>query len=113
MDITAKEAVFLALAVIGLFATWVFNVQWFMVAEDTSFFAFFMEGYTSYATTSLTNDLIVVALAFCVWVPFEAKRCGMKHGWAYIPLALLVALAMSYPLFLFNRSRALRAREES
>ena len=108
MDITPKEIVYLLLAVIGLFVTWAFNVQWMMATESPSFRGFFLEGYDKHATTSLTNDLLVVFVAFCVWVVGEARACGMKHGWAYIPLAALVALAVAFPLFLFQHSRTLR-----
>jgi hypothetical protein len=108
VDITAKESFFLFLSVVGLFATWYFNVQWMNEAEAPSFLAFFREGYVSPATTSMTNDLGVVFVAFCAWVIGEARSAGMKHGWVYIPLAGFVALAVAFPLFLFQRSRALR-----
>ena len=108
MDITAKEAVFLLLAVVGLFATWTFNLQWMQESDSLSFIDFFRGGYVSAVTTSLTNDLTVVFAAFCVWVVGEARESGVKHGWAYIPLAAFIALAVAFPLFLFQRSRARR-----
>ena len=108
MDITPKEIVYLLLAIVGLFVTWTFNIQWMVESESPSFVAFFEQGYLNHATTSLPNDLLVVFLVFCVWVIAEARASGMKHGWAYIPLAAFIALAVAFPLFLFQRSRTLR-----
>jgi hypothetical protein len=105
-----KQIFYLLLSIIGLIVTWYFNIQWMKTAENKGLIAFFAEGYVNHATTSLTNDLLVVFLCFCVWVVAESKRIGMRFGWIYPPLALFVALAFAYPFFLFLRERHLAAQ---
>jgi len=108
MNLTARQIAYAALAAIGLIATWTFNLQ-FMSESGGSFSAvdFVAASYANSASTSISNDLAVGAIAFLVWSFHEARRLGMRHWWAYVVLTFAVAFAFAFPLFLFMRERRL------
>lgn len=99
---------YLALAGLGLAATWYWNVQHIIAqAPGTSLgdsiAAFLRDAYANPASSSLTNDIGVVALAFVVWSFFEARRLQMPRWWLYPFLTFGVAAAFAVPLFLWQR----------
>jgi len=59
------------------------------------------------AVSSLTVDLLVVAVAGSILIIVEAKRLGMRFGWLYVVLSGLTAFAFTFPLFLAMRERRL------
>lgn len=59
------------------------------------------------AVSSLTTDLLVVAIAGSILIIVEARRLGMRAGWAYVVVGLLTAFAFTFPLFLALRERRL------
>ncbi|MCU1438198.1 MAG: hypothetical protein JWP66_1285 [Naasia sp.] len=61
------------------------------------------------AVSSLTVDLLVVAIAGSVLIAVEAKRLGMRFAWLYILGSALTAFAVTFPLFLALRERRLAA----
>jgi len=100
---TTLTFVYLALAIVGLIGTWTWNIQAIMQASD------FIGDWTMSgpAVSSLTTDLLVVAIAGSVFIIVEARRLGMKGGWAYVLGGLLTAFAFTFPLFLAMRQRRL------
>lgn len=98
---------YLALAGLGLVATWYWNVQHIAQAPGASFIesiaAFLRDGYATPASSSLTNDIGVAALTFVVWSFVEARRLRMPRWWAYPFLTFGVAAAFAFPLFLWQR----------
>jgi hypothetical protein len=52
-----------------------------------------------------------VAATFLIWMVYEARKLKIRHWWVFIPLTFLVALAFSFPLFLFFRERRIRSTE--
>lgn len=64
---------------------------------------FFAAGYVNYATSSLTNDLLIVALAAVVLMVAEARRLGVRYVWAYVAAGFLIAISVAFPLFLIAR----------
>lgn len=106
---SVREICYAVLAVLGLVGPWFFNLQ-FMAQNPGSFdlLAFFGEGFTSAATSSMTVDLFIAFAAFAIFVVAEARRVGMRYGWAYVVLGFFVAFACAFPLFLCLRERHLR-----
>ncbi|WEO76277.1 DUF2834 domain-containing protein [Cryobacterium sp. SO2] len=100
---TTLTFVYLALAVVGLIGTWTWNIQAIMQASD------FIGDWTlsGPAVSSLTTDLLVVAIAGSILIIVEARRLGMRFGWAYVVVGLLTAFAFTFPLFLALRERRL------
>ncbi|NHF60793.1 DUF2834 domain-containing protein [Flavobacteriaceae bacterium TP-CH-4] len=106
--LTWIEVLFLVLAVIGLAATWYYNALFYLEVDDTSIGNFIALTKTTLPAKSINADISVVAITFLIWMVYEARRLQMKHWWLFIPLTFLVALAFSFPLFLFFRERKIR-----
>jgi len=106
--ITPKELIYLCLALAGLIATWYFNIQFYSTSQDTSLGHFIAQTVTTVPAKSISADISVVAVTFLIWMVIEARSIKLRHWWLFIPLTFLVALAFSFPLFLFFRERKLR-----
>lgn len=100
---TPLALVYLVLAVAGLIGTWTFNVL--AITQMTNFIGDLID--SGPAVSSITIDLLVVAIAGSVFVIVEARRLGMRYGWLYVVLAGLTAFAFTFPLFLAMRQRHL------
>ncbi|WP_043360809.1 DUF2834 domain-containing protein [Microbacterium testaceum] len=106
---TPTAVLFLVLAVAGLVGTWTFNVLAIVQMSD-----FLGDLVTSGpAVSSITVDLLVVAIAGSAFIIIEARRLGMRFGWAYVVLSGITAFAFTFPLFLAMRQRHLTARREA
>ena len=102
-DWTPLALVYLVLAVAGLIGTWFFNALAIVQMRD-----FIGDLVTSGASvSSITVDLLVVAVAGCVFLVVEARRLGMQRAWLYIVLSGVTAFAFTFPLFLAMRQRRL------
>ena len=106
MSSKTRQTLFLILALLGLASTWYHNLQ-FMADNGTSLLAFIQALEVNHATQSIARDISVVFLAFALWVPFEARRTGVRHWWAFIVFGAAIALAFTFPLFLYFRERRL------
>ena len=98
--------VYLLLAIVGLVGTWWFNIR--AIAESRNYLGDLVT--SGPAVSSITVDLLVVAVAGSVFIIIEARRLGMRLGWLYVVGAGLTAFAFTFPLFLAMRQRALRER---
>jgi hypothetical protein len=98
--------VFLALAIAGLVGTWIFNA--FAIVQMRDFLGDLVS--SGPAVSSITVDLLVVAIAGSVFIIVEARRLGMRFAWLYIVLSGITAFAFTFPLFLAMRQRRLTAR---
>ena len=104
---TPLAITFLALALVGLAGTWFFNVQAIVQLRD--FIGDWVGSGPS--VSSLTVDLLVVAMAGSVLMIAEGRRVGLKHTWILVALSAFTAFAFTFPLFLALRERKLAARE--
>ena len=95
------------MAIVGVCATWYFNLQAMELDPNFSFASFVRDNYVNPSSASIANDIVVILLVFFFWSFVEARRLGMRHWWIYVPLSILVALAFAYPLFLLMRERAI------
>jgi hypothetical protein len=102
---TSSAVAFLVVAGLGLVGTVTMNAL--AIAQEQDFLAAWLE--SGPAIGSLTIDLLVVGVAAGAFVVIEARRLGMRHLWVYLLLAVLVALAVAFPLFLAMRERRLSA----
>ena len=93
---------YLLIAVCGLIGTWYFNIASFTAGED-----YLGSWFASAGSSSAAVDVLVVAVAACVFFVVEGRRLGMRHTWVLIPLTFAVALAFTFPLFLAWRERTL------
>jgi hypothetical protein len=105
---TTIELIFLAMAIIGVGATWYFNVLFYLETADTSITNFIAQTVTTLPAKSISADISVVATTFLIWMVYEARKLKMKHWWLFIPLTFLIAIAFTFPIFLFFRERKIR-----
>ncbi|MBZ4487271.1 DUF2834 domain-containing protein [Microbacterium sp. cx-55] len=94
---------YLAIAGVGVIGTWYFNLTSFATGED-----YFAAWFATAASSSAATDVLVVAVASCVFFVVEGRRLGMRNTWALIPLTFLIALAFTFPLFLAWRHHTMR-----
>ncbi len=100
-DWTPLAVVYLLLAVAGLIGTWWFNALAIVQMVD------FLGDLTNSgpAVSSITVDLLVVAVAGSIFIIVEARRLRMRFGWLYVLASGLTAFAFTFPLFLAMRER--------
>lgn len=96
-------ALYAAIAVIALVATWTNNIAFMLQPENQNAWSFVRALYANGATASITNDLLLYALAGSIFMVLEARRLHMRHVWVYILLSLLIAVSVMFPLFLIAR----------
>jgi hypothetical protein len=108
MKAMSLQVFYFVLAIIGLFATWYFNLQ----ARENSFI---VDLYANSASSSIANDLFVVVAAFLVWSFIETGRLKISYWWwtACFIFTFLIAAAVTVPLYFLLRERQLIALEKT
>ncbi|MGR0318500.1 DUF2834 domain-containing protein [Agromyces sp. ZXT2-3] len=105
---TPLAVVYLVAAVAGLVGTWTCNAM--AIAEGRDFVGDLVSNGP--AVSSITTDLLVVAVAGGILIVVESRRIGMRFAWAYIVGSALTAFAFTFPLWLAMRERRLAALRE-
>jgi Protein of unknown function DUF2834 len=106
-------------AVIALIGTWHQNVAYVRPGEGAviGFAAatarFWRDTFATPASTSITIDLGLLMIPLCTLMVVEARRIGIRFVWAYIILGILIAISVTYPLFLIARERRLMERGDA
>lgn len=99
--LTPLAIAYLVIAVVGLVGTWWFNALAIVQMND-----FVTDLVTSGpAVSSITVDLLLVAVAGSVFILMEARRLRMRLAWLYVVGSALTAFAFTFPLFLAMRQR--------
>jgi hypothetical protein len=80
-----RSHIFLFISIIGICYTWFYNIQYFMSYEDAS-------------------------LVHFVWFIPDARKLKIKAWWVIIPLTFLIAVAFSFPFYLYLRERTLEKK---
>lgn len=68
---------------------------------------------TTFPAKSIGADITVVVLTFFAFMIPEALRLKMKWWWLLIPLTFMIAIAFTFPLFMFFRERRLESLKEN
>ena len=95
--------VYAVIAVVALVATQVNNIAFFLQPQNGGMMGYISALYVNPAAASFTNDILLYALAGCIFMAVEARRLGIRHVWVYILLSFLVAVSVMFPLFLIAR----------
>ena len=95
--------IYLALAVAALIFAFGNTVAYLISEGNGGITGFFAAGYVNFATSSLTNDLLIVAVAAIVLMVAEARRLKVRYAWVYVAASFLIAISVSFPLFLIAR----------
>ncbi|BBX10369.1 DUF2834 domain-containing protein [Mycolicibacterium aichiense] len=102
--------IYLVLAIAALVFAFGNTVAYMLSDGNGGLPGFFAAGYVNYATSSLTNDLLIVALAATVLMIAEGRRLGVRYVWAYVAAGFVIAISVSFPLFLIARQLKLSER---
>lgn len=113
MKSASRRTVFAITAIAGVFVTWYFNIRFILDTGGFSLGEFVTASYANYASSSISNDLLVVVFTFLFWSYGEAKRLGMKHWWLYVVATFGIAIAFAFPLFMYMREQARSRQPES
>ncbi len=97
----------MSLAILGILYTWYYNILYFQSVENASFMGFIQDAQINFAGKSFGADLTVVVFAFFVFLVTESLRLNIKYWWWLIPMTFLIAVAFTFPLFLYFRQRKL------
>ncbi len=96
-------ATYALIALVALPATWINNLAFMTQSDHSSMADFFQAAYVNAAAASLSNDLFLTALAACIFMAIEGRRVGVRYVWLYILLSALIAISVTFPLFLLAR----------
>jgi membrane-anchored protein YejM (alkaline phosphatase superfamily) len=97
-------AVYAVIAVAALIATWSQNVAYVHDANVFSTFgAFLGELKVNPASRSISVDIFLLFLAASILMVIEARKHGIRFVWAYIVGGALIAISVTFPLFLIAR----------
>lgn len=89
-------------AVAALFATWSQNLQ-LAGAGGAGFGGFLEATRVNPASRSITVDIGFFLLAAAAFMVIEARRLGVRFVWLYIVFAFLIAISVTFPLFMIAR----------
>ena len=64
------------------------------------------------ASRSITIDIVLFFLAAAIFMVIEARKIGVPYVWAYIVGGMLIAISVTFPLFLIARERKLAATDQ-
>jgi hypothetical protein len=95
-------ATYALIAIAALPATWINNLA-FMQQPNNTFADFFVAAYANAAAASLANDLFLLAIAASIFMVVEGKRVGVRYVWLYLVLSGILAISVTFPLFLLAR----------
>jgi hypothetical protein len=95
-------AVYAAIALVALIATWSQNVAYF---DNPGGFLldFLNDSRVTPASRSLTVDIVLFFLAAAILMVVEARKHGVKFVWLYIAGGFAIAISVTFPLFLIAR----------
>jgi uncharacterized protein DUF2834 len=104
--------VYSVIAIVALIATWSQNIAY--LDRGAAFvYAFFEATKINPASRSITVDIALFLLAAAILMVLEARRLGVRFVWAYIIGGFLIAISVTFPLFLIARELRLSQTERS
>jgi Protein of unknown function DUF2834 len=110
--------VYALVALLAGIATWSHNLAYFRPEEGLlAGFAFatgrfWRDTLATPASISITVDLGLLLVPLVALMVLESRRLGIRFVWLYVLLGVLVAISVTFPLFLIARERRLAARGE-
>ncbi|MGH3560600.1 MAG: DUF2834 domain-containing protein, partial [Mycobacterium sp.] len=95
-------AAYTTIAIAALLATWSQNAAYFN--NIAGFFRdFAVDSKVTPASRSLTADILLFFLAAAIFMVIEARKHGIRFVWVYIVGGALIAISVTFPLFLLAR----------
>jgi hypothetical protein len=95
-------AVYALIAIVALIATWSQNLAYRDLGAGF-LGTFWQDTKVNPASRSITVDIALFLLAAAILMVIEARKHRVKFVWAYIIGAFLIAISVTFPLFLIAR----------
>ena len=94
--------VYAVISLVALIATWSQNAAYF---DNPGGFLleFLNDSKVTPAGRSLTVDIVLFFLAAAILMVIEARKRGVRFVWLYVVGGLLIAISVTFPLFLIAR----------
>jgi hypothetical protein len=103
--------IYAAIAIAALVGTWTQNAAY--LDTGSGFLKTFLGDLkVNPASRSITVDILLFLLAAAIFMVIEARKIGVPYVWAYIVGGLLIAISVTFPLFLIARERKLAATDQ-
>jgi hypothetical protein len=103
--------VYAVIAIAALIATWSQNIAY--LDKPSGLIDFWEATKINPASRSITVDIALFLLAAAILMVLEARRVGVRFVWAYIIGGFLVAISVTFPLFLIARELRLSRSDPS
>jgi len=98
------------IAAVALLATWSQNVAY--LHNPAAFLSSFLQDLKANAASrSIMGDIALFFLAAAIFMVLEARKHAIPYVWAYIIGGMLIAISVTFPLFLIARERKLAATD--
>jgi len=91
------------IALTALVMTWSQNLLYFQGPNPTGFGQYLLDLKVNGAARSFTVDIALFLLAATSLMAIEARKVGMKFVWIYVIFGFLIAISVTFPLFLIVR----------
>ena len=105
----SRTNIYVALAVIGLIAPYLFFFQFFK-ANGLNLGLLVQQALINPVSIAFTVDLAISIIVFWIYMFSEANKLQMKNGWVYVLASLTIGLSFALTLFLYFRDRQLELR---
>lgn len=69
----------------------------------------FAAGFVNPLATGYSVDVIACGFILIFWILFEAKNCGIRHGWVCILLCFIPGVAVGFTAYLLIRQKQLKS----
>lgn len=102
--------VYALIALLALVATWSQTITY--TGDLADFFGrFWQDTRVNAASRNISADALMVSLSVVILMVVEARKHGVRFVWLYIVGGALVAISVTFPLFLLAREIRIGAAE--
>jgi hypothetical protein len=102
-------AVYGVIAVAALIATWSQNIAYFDTPSGLG--GFWTDTKVNPGSRSITVDIALFFVAAAILMVIEARKHDVRFVWLYIIGGLLIAISVTFPLFLIAREVRVSRKE--
>ncbi len=96
------------IALVALILCWSQNLQYMGQAELGGMRLFLNDLLATPASRSFAFDISLFFLSAAIWMVQDARKYRIPHVWAYLLFGLLIAISVTFPLYLLVRESHLK-----
>ncbi|GAM97612.1 hypothetical protein U91I_01239 [alpha proteobacterium U9-1i] len=105
-------AFYALVAIAALITTWGQNIAYFGDGLFAAFQSFALEAKANPASRSISVDIGFFLLAASAFMVIEARRLGVRFVWLYILGGFLIAISVTFALFMIARELRIARQPE-